>query len=132
MNLFKRSMMPKEIKAVLGVLDELELEFTTPVFKVVREPIERALTKHQERILQEMQEGVSARSAALQLIANFCRMALSSGHNHIYRGVLNSTGEQFLALFDKAVETNLQLGHGDAELAAAQKECVRNEIAEMG
>ncbi len=87
----------KEIKAILGVLDELDFEFKDFwYFDDVRNLVEKIILKTENEIIKIMREqNISPRRTACSWINNVSGDLLESGHYHVYRGVLNTVGKAY-------------------------------------
>ena len=66
-------------------------------------------------------------------IVHTCGNALESGRLHVYRGVLNEDGRQYLELFNHAIQRMVSLGGYSAEWAEANLRApVMKGVREMG
>ena len=92
MIILKKLFAPKEVRGVLGVLDEAECKFDYPAFKMIRNIIEKAVLSNPNKVTKAIRNGLSPRQSAYSMIANAVGDHLESGQYHIHRGVLNPTG----------------------------------------
>ena len=139
MGWFKKSR-PKEVRAALGILDEIECTFHPNIyffehaFAIVRKKIEEVILGDPEDFVQIIQGGRQPRQWIWSAIANVAGDHVESGEYHIYRGALNplGPGKGLLALFDMAVDELVKLGCLTPEVGQQQKSAVRSNIADVG
>jgi len=134
MTFFKKIFVSKEIKALDGVLDELNYTYDTPAFHFVREKITDILTKYPDDFQPHFKEGMSPRQMIFTSIANLYGDLVESGKYHLHRGVLNPSGlgVGLLELFDIAVDELVKLGVVEEENANIQKQGIRDNIKNVG
>lgn len=134
MKALKRMLASKEVRAVLGVLDEADQRFDCPAFEMVKNQIEQAVLSQPDVATDKLRNGLSARQVVYSMIANIAGDFVESGQFHIYRGVLNplSGGEDLLRIFDSAVDEMVQIGAVDEKYAAEQKAGIRENIKTVG
>lgn len=132
--MFKRIFASKEVKAVLGVLDEADQKFDCHVFQTVKSQIEKGVLSQSDAVRAKIQNGLSPRQAVYSMIANMAGDLVESGNYHVYRGVLNplTGGEDLLRIFDASVDEMVQCGAVGADEAAEQKAGVRENIKSVG
>jgi len=132
--LFKRWFTSKEVKAVIGVLDEVSNIFDSAAFEMVKSNAERALLSDSKGITTALrQEGISPQQIVYALLSNIAGDHLETGQHHIYRGVLDPfIGEDLLLIFDYAVDQMRQIGVIDEEKASEQKATIRECIKQVG
>jgi len=150
MSFFKKINAPKEVQALLGVLDEIacrrvgQTGISIPIantwhdseaFQIVRNHIENLILARPEwsaRIIQE--QGISPRQWVWQGVANFAGDLVESGQYHIYRGALNpmGPGEDLVQLFDMAVDELTRMGVLQPDYAEKQKAGLRENIRTVG
>lgn len=123
----------KEIRAVLGVLDELEIKYPTGGFRMVRGVLEQEIRK-QPGLVRTAVTRFGARPAIYNKIANTAGDLLASGRFHVYRGVLDplSVAPQLLQLFDGILDQGLAESIMDSEQVESQKSGIREQIADVG
>ena len=134
MIILKKLFAPKEIRGVLGVLDEAECRFDCPAFKMIRNIIEKAVLANSNGVAKKIRDGLSPRQSAYSMIANIAGDHVESGQYHIYRGVLNpmGIGEDLLKIFDAAVDEMVTISAVDKEYAEKQKKGIRENIKTVG
>ena len=134
MKALRRMFASKEVRAILGVLDEADCRFDCPAFQMVKKQIEDLVLGHPDRVAAKVREGISPRQSVYSWIANIAGDHVESGHYHIYRGVLNpmGMGEDLLRIFDAASDELVQIGSVDADYAAKQKAGIRENIKTVG
>ncbi len=127
-----RDLAPREVRAILDVLDEGESRFRCTAFRVVRNIIEQAVWDNLFTVIDRINTGLSVHWAVYSMLANTAGDLLESGHYHIWRGELNPMGNDLLQLFDAAVDEGVRLGAIDKDQAQTQKSALRMSIAEVG
>jgi len=134
MSILNRMLAPKEVKAILGVLDEADQRLDYPIFSSIKKMIEGHVLSQSEAVAEKVRSGISARQSAYSMIANLAGDMAESGEFHVYRGVLNPVGggEDLLRIFDAAVDEMLLIGAIDNTEAAEQKSNLRACIREIG
>ena len=83
--------------------------------------------KHSIRV-----EGKDPTQIALILIGNVAMSMLTSGHFHMYRGMLNMVGTEALALFRAVRHDAIVLGFETSEEVKQDHIDLRREISEVG
>ena len=134
MKFIKKILAPKEIKAVLGVLDEASYTFNSVAFQLVRDNIEKMILAQPHKFVDVIQKGMSPRQWVYTAITNIAGDLVESGNYHIYRGVLNPLGDGYslLKLFDASIDQLTQIGVLDAKDAKKQKAAIRDNIKSVG
>ena len=132
MKIIKRILAPKEVRTVLSVLDELSLEFNSDAFQTIRRQIEDAMLRDSKKVVNQVKEGASPKELVYYAIANFAGDYIESGEYHVYRGILNPTGEDFLRIFDRAVDKLVKIGSVNIEDGKEQKAGIRKNIRSVG
>ncbi len=134
MSFFKKIFGGREIKVAYGVLDEANLRLDNQEFTLVRSKIEEFLNKHPNDIVNLIKSGTSPRQWAYSSIANVAGDLLESGQFHIYRGVLNPTGQgpNLLKLYDSAVEELVNMGAIDLSSAEIERKALRDSMKNVG
>lgn len=133
--MFKEIFVSKEIKAVLGVLDDLDSEFNKfLMFPEVKIRVKETLLKNDKYISNIIiEQDIKPLRTAYSWINNISGDMLESGEYHIYRGTLNpTTGGELLQLYDISTDKLLELGDMDKAGACKHKEDVRRNIASTG
>lgn len=132
MEMIKRILAPKEVKATLNVLDELSLELKSQAFKEISSQVKKGILNDYENVVSQVKDEESARQLLYFSIANIAGEYVESGYYHIYRGILNPLGCEFLDLFDMAVNRLLYVGAISEKEAKKQKTGVRRSIKGLG
>ncbi len=134
MSFLNNPLLEKEIKAVLGVLDELDYEFKEFFcFKDVRNLAEKIIIKNKNDIIKIMHDqDISPRRTACSWINNVSGNFLESGQYHVYRGVLNHIGKEYLKIFDKSTDMLFEVGDMSKERAEQHKQDMRKCIQGVG
>jgi len=134
MQFLKRFLAPPEIKAALGILDEAAYEFNYPEFDLVKSTIQRELLKFQNEVISEINKGILPRALVYRMIGLIIFDLLSSGHYHIYRGVLNPMqgGDNLLKTYNTAIKEQLKLKTINQKEAAEWNDKMQNAIATVG
>ena len=120
MGLLKRIFAPKEVRIALNVLDELSFELDSVAFKEMRSQIKKGIFSDYKNIVSQVKDRESARQLIYFAIVNIAGEYIESGYYHIYRGVLNPLGDDFLSLFDMSVKRLLEVGAITAKEAEEQ------------
>lgn len=134
MDIFNKFFLEKEIKDVLGVLDELSLEFKDyAYFENVRDLVKKIILKNKNEIIKIINEqNISPRRTACSWINNVAGDSLEGGQYHVYRGVLNFVGEAYLKIYDKSTDILLEVGEMSKESAEQHKQDIRACIKRAG
>ena len=134
MGLLNNLFLEKEIKAIIGVLLELEFEFkVNPHYEEVRSLTENLILKNKDEILSFMrQKRTSPRLVAILHVNFIADNLVSNGKNHSFRGTLNTSGAAYLNIFDKSTDLLLQVGHLSTEEAVNHKKNIRDRIQQVG
>lgn len=124
----------KEIKAAIGVFDEVSYTWEGEASRLVKAIFEKIFKTEQDRVVDIIQGGVPPREWVYNTIANVAGDFVESGQYHIYRGVLNPMGPggDLLKLYDSAVEELVKIGALDAEKAEKEKRAIRENIKTVG
>lgn len=122
-----------EVKSCLQALDEITSEFDDFSFKsLVKPQVINCLKDVDKTVYSIREDKMNPRTAIFLLISNITGDMLSSGEYHVYRGVLNMTGNELLKVFYYAVKKLEESGFHSAEDAEKDREWVRNQIKTMG
>lgn len=152
MKVLKKLFAPREIRAILGILDEVDYVFGSEAFReahsdkdgpywfqyeafrMVRGIIEDGVFANTSEVVTNVREGLSPREYVYTMIANVSGDHVESGQYHLYRGVLNplGIGHSLLVIFDTAEDELAALGAIDQEYAKKQKSGVRQNINSVG
>ena len=136
MKFLKRMFASKEVKAILGVLDEADQRFDCRAFEMVKNQIEQAVLSLPDGFAQKIRNGISPRQCVYSMIANIAGELLASGKFHLFPGTLNplpfSGGLDLLRIFDAAVDEMVQIGAVDKDNAVAHKARMRDTIKTEG
>ena len=143
MNVVKKALVSKEVKEAFDVLDELRILLKTEAqktghsieaFESLYKQIEHVWLSDSKTVVSTIHKGISPRQLAYSAIANLAGDYLESGDYHMYRGVLNplGLGNDFLNLFDMAVETLLKDGVISEKDSKEQKQAIRENIRYIG
>ena len=136
MKFFKRMFASKEVKALLGVLDEADQRFDCRAFEMIKNQIEQAVLSLPDGFADKVRNGLSPRQCIYSMIANIASELLASGKFHLWPGSLNpmpfSGGLDLLRIFDASVDVMVQIGAVDNDYAAAHKARLRETIKNEG
>lgn len=130
----KRMLACKEVKAVLGVLDEADQRFNCSAFTMVKNHIETAVLSQPSSVAQQIRNGLSARQAVYSMIANVAGDLAESGEFHIHRGSLNpmTGGTDLMTIFETSVDEMVLIGAINEEDAVRQKSQLIENIKTVG
>ena len=132
--IFQKQFGSKEIKAILGILDEANYKFNNKAFKeIVKPKIENLVLSNPQKIEQIMKK-IPPREWTYGIIANISGDLVESGKYHLYRGWLNpmGPGQDLLKIFDKATEELVKIDNITKEFAEKQKIQLRKNIQNVG
>ena len=135
MKLLKKLFTPKELRLVLGLLDEAEHKFNYPAFKIVRDDVEKLLAEVADDIAGLIRNGdMTPRQCLYSSIATISENHVSSGQYHLHRGVLNpmGMGDDLLKIFDGASDELKIMGFVDEKETKERKDDVREQIKHVG
>lgn len=134
MNFLKKVFAPKEVRAAIGVLDELESQFDCDAFRIIRRQIEQMILARPYEFAGVVRGGMTARQWILGTVSNIAGDHAESGQYHAYRGMLNpmGPGEDFLKIYDATVDEGVRMGFVDKEFAEKQKAGLRDKIRTVG
>ena len=123
LKIFKRMFASKEVRGVLGVLDEADCKFNCQAFTMIKGLIEDTVFKNSADIEAGVCDGKSPRELAYYLIYNIAADHLESGRYHAWYGILNPTGiaPELRRIFNAASDELVHIGVMDAEDAAKDK-----------
>jgi hypothetical protein len=120
---------------LLRELYNAEKEYNIPCFNVIKELIEQAISKEPQKIIAFINsKNATTKEWIHSTIGNVSGRLLESGRYHIYRGVLDITGNYLLEIYDKSYQIllGMNLKHIDSAYAKSQKEILRKNISVMG
>lgn len=126
--------LPKEVKAVLGILDEAACRFQGRAFARLHSLMKSDATRNTDNIVQLVESGISPRTIVYSSLSNIAGDELESGKHHIYRGRLNPIGEgpELLALYRAAVSELHNMGELDKERHDAEQSAINKNIRNAG
>ncbi len=135
MKFLKKIFASKEVKAALGVLDELDYECNSHTFSLVREQVELAILEHPEKFVNVLKsQGRTPREKVYSMIESVAGDYLECGSRdyYVYRGLLNPTGEQLLKVYGHIIDRMKEDGCISEEEAQKQKSDIQDRIKEAG
>jgi len=131
----KRLMSSPEIKTVFHVLDEAKRKFEeqSQAFSIVQEAILSEISSQGNEITKTIRNsGKHPQIWVYSMICNLSGNYAANGQHHIYRGVLDFTGERYRDIFCTAIDELVKLEEINKELAKEQKLNIRKNIASVG
>jgi hypothetical protein len=132
MYFLKKLFASKEVRAAVGVLDEISCAFDGPAFDIVRKEVEDVIFGAPAHFSQRVREGTPPRKWVWSAIANIAGDLLETGQYNVgcCHGVLSPIGPgvDLLRLFDTAADELVKLGAATPEFAEKQKDAIRNNI----
>jgi len=132
----KKSYSKKEVKEAFKILDEAndKFSFASEGFELVKAHAEKSIISEAKQLTKSVQNGLSVKKYVYNLIAYISGNLVSSGHYHIYRGVLNPMGPggDLLKILDSSLDELVIFNDISKEEAVEQKEVVRKNIQEVG
>ena len=127
---------PKEIKNCLSAIDAIELHCGAQLMfgsEIVAARAKKMLAQRREEVVAMLRAGTATPHAlALVLFRNESRGMVTSGHYHVYRGVLSTVGSGLLKIFEYADAELVRVGHTPAESSANNRLIIKDEIAKWG
>jgi hypothetical protein len=149
MSFFSKLTAPKEVRALLGILDEIactrvsQSGITIPsadtwhdseAFQIVRKEIEKIILAHPDEFARMVQDGTSPREWVWAAISNIAGNHVESGEYHIYRGFLNplGPGQYLMKLYDTALDELTRMGAMQLDHATEEKSALRKNIRDVG
>ncbi|PKL47254.1 MAG: hypothetical protein CVV39_06085 [Planctomycetes bacterium HGW-Planctomycetes-1] len=135
MKFLKKIFAPKEVKAALGVLDELNYECNSHAFPLVREQVELAILEQPEKFVSVLKsQSRTPREKVYSMIENVAGDYLESGSFDffIYRGFLNPCGKELLKVYNHIIDRMEKDGCISKEEAQKQKSNIQDRIKEVG
>jgi len=119
----------KEVKLGLTILDDMDIEFKNPEFRFVKNLVKENIStsrKNRKYFSKRIKGGTSQQELLLTGIVNFTGDLIESGNNHIYRGVLDPTGDNLLKIHNIALAKLVEL----KITTKADAECIQQELLE--
>jgi hypothetical protein len=132
MKTIRRKLAPHEVQDALVVLTEIGSQFNCSIFETIKNIIENDFLNDSKGVVDLVKQGVSPRVQVYNAMSNLVGDMVESGHYHVYRGVLNSDGENLLQLFDFATDSLVAAGSIDSIYANKQKAELRKNIQDVG
>jgi hypothetical protein len=103
------------------------------VLEEIKEEMKRFIVKNPEGIIIRSKELNFSSEAMVCLLAKTIAFEwLSSGHYHIYRGVLGMEGKTLESLYDFSMYILVRAGRADHVKAAKEKQLLKKNISEVG
>lgn len=135
MKILKKLFASKEVKAALGVLDELDYECNSYAFRLVRKQVELAILEQPEKFVSTIKrQGRTPRQKVYSYLEKIAGDYLESGSRdyYVYRGLLNPNGEQLLRVYNHIIDRMKQIDFISEEEARKQKGDIQERIKEAG
>jgi len=140
MSIFYRFFRPAEVKVCIRALEEVKSLFSDSLFSdcafdYVLERVRVILLdkKNKPDLLKAIYEAKnSPRDVVLYVIVQQCKLLLSSGNYHIYRGVLSGQGNGMCAVFGIALDELVKSGFANEEQASEQRAELHELIKDVG
>ena len=125
----------KEVKAALGVLDELDYICNSSDFQLARKIVESTILARQDKFAIALKkQGRTPRQKVYSMMESAVGDYLESGRHDffVYRGVLTPTGEELLKIYDRIIDQMREIDYISEEEAHKQKNNIRDRIKETG
>ena len=101
MKILKKLFAPKEIRVALGILDELNYQYDSRAFEIIREDFEKIVLSDTNEAKEKLVKFGSIRICVLNVVGNIAYNHLSSGKYHCYRGMLmDGPADDLLRIFN--------------------------------
>jgi hypothetical protein len=136
MSIFYRIFPPAEIKVCLRALDEIESLFSNSLYsdqvlaRVRAILLDKTNKPHLLKAIYEAKN--SPRDVVLYAMVQQCKLLLSSGNYHIYRGALSGEGSGIRAVFGIALDELVKSGFADEEQAVEQRAELHELVKDVG
>ncbi len=126
----------ENMKKYLAELNTAETLYKNESFKIIKQIIEKQIkndTNSIDQIIEESNGGTIEEWIHSQ-IGNIAGDLLESGNYHVYRGVLNNTGNELFNIFKKSYEILLDINAKDIdkEYANIQIAVLKRNINNIG
>ena len=133
MKILKKLFASKEVKAALGVLDELEYTCDSYAFQLVRKQVESAILENPQKFIRAIEkQNRTTRQKVYSMLEHVAGDYLECGSHdfYVYRGLLNPAGEDLLRAYDVIIDRMKEIDYVSDERAAKQKSNIRERIKE--
>lgn len=135
-SIFYRPFPPSEVKVCLRALKDVEPLFSNSLHPdFVLASIRGLLLDRENKIhlLKAIYEAKnSPREVVLYAIVQQCKLLLSSGNYHVYRGVLSGEGSGIRAAFGIALDELMKSGFANEQQASEQRAELNELIKNVG
>ena len=125
-------MAPREVKVSLNTVREVSEELNCEALNMIQSQLEEAILNDPDEVKAAYRKRMTPREQVYLAIVNLSGYHLESGRYHKHRGILNSQGYDFLALFDRTIDKLQLIDAVDYEEAKAQKRDIREIIKRVG
>jgi len=132
MSIFNRLFPSKEMKMVIRAMKEAENVLNNYSFYIIKNVILKNIYNNPKKVSENLKKSSSTIEWVYSIISNISGDYVESGHYHMYRGMLNSQGQDLLKLFDDSTDELLKMGAIDETFAKEQKNMVRLNIRHVG
>ena len=135
MNFIKKMFAPKEVKAALISLHDIERKCSNVAFQKPVKVVESVILSNQRKfVLAIKEQGVSPHHKVCSMLENVAGDYLESGRPDlfIYRGVLSPQGQELLRAYDTLLDEMKETDYISEAEAAKQKNDIRACIEQVG
>ena len=113
-------------------LDKLVAPDRGPGFGLVNSQSKLYLRDNPDEVESSLRDGRSPKHIALLLSSNVAQDDLISGRHHVYRGVLDLTGEDALRVFNLSLDGLVEIGQMEPQERQSDIEKLTQEIKRVG
>ena len=132
MSIFKRRRVSQEQVELLEFVESLSQEWNGIGWEDVLKYARQYIPNNSEAIVKAIASGESIKCMAFSLIGTIAKEFVYSGRFHVYWGVLNLFGDDYVRIYDRSMDNLAQLGDfTEAEVSKAKRE-FREDFATMG
>lgn len=131
--MFKTLFTPKPIKLLLNELDLFEHNADLSGFHLVKQKVIQNIKANKVAFAKAMTDTrISSEQIIAAEIANVSGDMLETGEYCIYRGILSPSGEQLMALFQRALDELVRIGAISEEKKLEDIGGLRSTIRSVG
>lgn len=135
MNIFQMFFLEKELKQIFLALHQAESEIGCYSFSIIRKSVEQCILVSMKGRVKQVLDINNATPITMVycIIANVVADYLSTGQYHVYRGLLNFTGQDLYKILNICLKKIEQVGFTFGSQSAKEfRAVVDREIQEVG
>src|SRR5208283_1325789 len=132
MSIFKRNRMSSEQIELLRFIESLTSDWNGIGWEDILKYARQYIPKNSDAINGALSQGQSLKCQAFSLVGSIAKEFVYSGRFHVYRGVLNLFGDDYVRIYDRSMDNLSQLHEfTEAEVAKAKME-FKEDISTLG